>query len=206
MSKKEIFFSLDIETNGQAPGLHSMLSLGCAAFDPETGDTLGTYFVNLLPLEGAGEDAETMEWWKKFPEKYQEATRNAVPAADAIQEFVGWVQEVAAGRKAVAACKPTWDFHFIHWYLVKFLGRAANQVFGHRAYCIKTAVAEALGLPFRGYGDGDVPAAWRGGLPHTHNALEDALEAAEICKAARAKLVEMRKMAQRTTEEANGKD
>jgi hypothetical protein len=36
MNKEEVFFSIDVETNGSIPGIYSMLSFGAAAFKDYT--------------------------------------------------------------------------------------------------------------------------------------------------------------------------
>lgn len=191
--KPQVFFALDIETTGTAPPpIRSMLSMGVVAFDPESGDTLGTYYATVKELPESTRDPETMEWWKGFPAQWQQATENPREPEEVMHEFATWVRETAAGKIPVLVCKPCWDFCFLFYYLCRFLGTDGQRLFGHRPYCVRTAVAEALGFPFRGYGDRDLPKDWRGGLPHTHNALEDALEAAEICKAARRRLKELR--------------
>jgi hypothetical protein len=196
--KRQVFFALDIETTGTAPPpMSSMLSMGVVAFDPENGDTLGTYYATLDELEGQPRNAETMEWWKQFPKQWDEARAGTRPPEEVLNEFQQWVRETAGDAIPVVACKPAWDFCFLFYYLCRYLGKDGQRLFGHRPYCIRTAAAEARGLQFRRYSDRDLPASWKAGFAHTHNALEDALEAAEICKAARRELAQLRAVARR---------
>ena len=56
---EECYVSVDVETDGPIPGVHSMLSLGAAAFDAEWSPR-GTWSANLEPLPEAAEDPRTM--------------------------------------------------------------------------------------------------------------------------------------------------
>ena len=58
----ECYVSIDIEADGPAPGLNSMLSLGAAAFISE-GAVMDTFSANL----DAREDPKTTHWWAKQP-------------------------------------------------------------------------------------------------------------------------------------------
>ena len=72
MSEKEIYISVDIETDGPIPGEYSMLSLGAAAFMPDDeSNTVGTFEVNLPRLDGAGQDPDTMKWWDTQKEAWE---------------------------------------------------------------------------------------------------------------------------------------
>ncbi len=55
----EIYVSVDIEADGPIPGDYSMLSLGSAAYDSD-GNLISTFTVNVAPLEGAKQQADTM--------------------------------------------------------------------------------------------------------------------------------------------------
>ncbi len=184
---RSIYYSLDIETDGSVGGLNNMLSLGCVAFDPQTGEILATFTANLLPLPEYKPDPRTMEWWKQFPQAWAAATKDARPPADVMPEFELWVSQTAGGAKATACCWPSWDFSFVHLYLHKFAGgghkTSCGCVFGHRALCIRTLASAALNHEFRGFGKRIMPKAWfpAAGADHTHVALEDALEQAYIC-------------------------
>lgn len=183
--KPAIYFSIDIETLGSVAGIHSMISLGCVAFRPE-GEILATYTANLRPLTDLQIDPATVEWWKQFPEAFEESTHDARGAEEVLKEFDAWVRQTAGNASATACCWPNWDFGFVHYYLHRFapVNRSETScgcVFTHRCLCIRTLVTAALGLPFRGFGKREIPKEWFGGVGHSHNALEDALEQAHLC-------------------------
>ena len=67
-TKKIIFLSVDVETDGPVPGLYSMLSIGLAAFNVHN-EIIWEQEINLFPLEDASKDRKTMEWWQEEEQK-----------------------------------------------------------------------------------------------------------------------------------------
>jgi len=115
--RTEIYVSIDVETDGPAPGLNSMLALGAAAFaDDET--ELGTWYATLHPWNGGCQDEKTMAWWQTQPGAWAEVTRNRRdPYNDAIPDFARWCSELAdAGRLIAVAWPAAFDFAFVNWY------------------------------------------------------------------------------------------
>jgi DNA polymerase III epsilon subunit-like protein len=122
----EAYVSIDIETDGPAPGVNSMLALGAAVF--EDGDDLpgDTFYQKLLPLEGAYQSTETMDWWTTQPEAWAEVNRDRREAAHVMFEFVAWCDKLKhdMGCKLVAVGWPiAFDFAFVNYYCHRFTGR-----------------------------------------------------------------------------------
>ena len=184
-----IYFSVDIETNGLAAGLYSMLSLGVAAIDMETGEITSTFKENLEILPDLMVCPDTMEWWKKFPEAYQRARENSIPALIVMQDLEHWVTSTRSDYHPVsAAWKPAFDLGFLQYYLHRFLGRS---IFGRAGsgLDIKTLAAIALNQRFSDTQIGKVPAWLKGSIEtHSHDALEDAIEQAHVLYNAAKKL------------------
>lgn len=128
MSKQEIYISIDIETNGAAPGVHSMLSLGAWAIMPsdKAGESYWdgpTFYQNLFPLPDATASEDTMAWWEGFPDAYREATSHQREPIDVMAGFGDWCEEVGEHGRLVAAAWPAaFDFSFVNWYMHKFVG------------------------------------------------------------------------------------
>lgn len=169
---KDLYFSIDIETDGPIPAVNSMLSFAAVVFDPD-GNILGSYEANLLPLPDAVQDAATMKFWEKFPEAWEAATSNARFPRDVMQEFLGWVYSFDGRKNAV--CHPVgFDFTFLYWYLMKFAGESP---FGFSAIDIKTYVMSMRKTNYRKSSKGSWPRRWfKPDLKHTHKAIDDALE------------------------------
>lgn len=173
MSKDDIYISVDIESDGPIPGPNSMLSLGAAAFRAGSREPLATFEVNLTPLSGATPDPETMAWWsKQDPEVWKHVTSNPLEPRSAMTAFADWVRGL--GGDPVMVVYPTWDSVWMHWYLVRFLGKSP---FGLGALDVKTLAFSKLGgRDFKGTSKRKMPSQWFEGCPpHTHKGLDDAI-------------------------------
>jgi hypothetical protein len=65
------------------------------------------------------------------------------------------------------------DFTFMFWYMMRFTGRCP---FSWSALDIKTLAFAMTGLPYRKCIKPRLPKHWFDDLPHTHVALDDAIE------------------------------
>lgn len=178
MARSETYVSVDIEADGPIPVRHSMLSLGAAAYRAN-GRLLGTFTANFELLPGATAHPRTSEWWLTQPEAWAAARDNPEPPAKAMQRFVDWIGALP-GRAVFVGYPASFDFSFVSAYLDLF-GHGAP--FGHAALCIQSLAMGLRGSSFERARRGHLPAAWRSSRPHTHRALDDALEQGEIfCK------------------------
>ncbi|MGW2935101.1 3'-5' exonuclease [Streptomyces sp. NPDC001156] len=180
--KPSVYISVDIEADGPIPGPYSMLSLGAAvagrqdavgfsAADPEE----HTFYRELLPISAefvpealavSGLDRERL-------------TREGSEPAAALGEFADWVRRVSAGAQPVMCGYPaSYDWTFLYWYLIRFTGASP---FGHSG-CLdmKTLYATKAGLPLRAVAKGTMPRHLLSKRRHTHHALDDAVEQAEL--------------------------
>jgi len=62
---------------------------------------------------------------------------------------------------------------WIYWYLIRFVGRSP---FSFSALDMKTLAMALLKKPYRQSTKKNMPKTWFDDLPHTHNALDDAIE------------------------------
>lgn len=124
MNDPEAYVSIDIETDGQAPGVHSMLALGAAVYASD-GTELSTFYRTIRPIAGTVPLKKTMDWWKEQPEAWAEVTRNQVDAHVAIPDFARWCDRIfTEGYRPVPAAWPAaFDFSFVNYYLWRFCGR-----------------------------------------------------------------------------------
>lgn len=172
-SKEEIYISTDVEANGPIPGVFSMLSFASAAFNI-AGDLVSTFSVNLEMLPGAREDERTMEFWSSFPAAYNKTREDTIEPSDAMIDYNLWLSEF--DEKPVFVGFPgTWDFMWIAWYNVNFTD--SYGPLGHSGLCAKSFACAMLKLPYRKSTKRNFPNRWfMPGLPHTHVALDDAIE------------------------------
>jgi hypothetical protein len=101
-----------------------------------------------------------------------------------MRRYVKWVESLD-GRPVFVGYPAAYDFLFVYWYLLRFVGRSP---FSHSALDIKTLAMAKLGGGYREATKRNMPKHWfDDGLPHTHRALDDALEqGALFCNVLRA--------------------
>ncbi|MFO0969732.1 MAG: hypothetical protein U0793_29595 [Gemmataceae bacterium] len=167
----EVFVSTDVEADGPIPGPHSMLSLASAAYLADK-TLLGTFTANLEPLEGAQGHPETMAWWRTQPEAWAACRKDARDPAAVMRSYSDWLRALP-GPPVFVAYPACYDFLFVYWYLMRFVGASP---FAHSGLDMKTFAMALLGTPFRETTKSSMPADWFDPLPHTHVALDDALE------------------------------
>lgn len=167
----EIYISTDVETDGPIPGPHSMLSIGSAAYTADK-VLVSTFSANLETLPGAQPDPKTAEWWKTQPEAWAACRKNLESPEHAMKRYVAWIKSLE-GKPVFVAYPVAFDFTFVYWYLIKFAG---ENPFGHSALDIKTFAMALLKKSYRESSKRSMPKRWFDDLPHTHIALDDAIE------------------------------
>jgi hypothetical protein len=172
----ELYVSLDIEADGPCPGLYSMLSFGMAAFTIHK-ELVGTFSRNLQPLEEARVDDRTMTWWHT-PENlaaYERTRENPVEPRVAMTECSAWLEEMRRfGRPVICGAPSGFDFTFIYYYFQRELG---GSPVGFASLDLRSYAAAVLKRQYRQVGKNSYPPDWiDDGLPHTHVALDDAIE------------------------------
>lgn len=174
----EGIISVDVEADGPVPGLHSMLSLGAAAFTPPSEQPIARFEINLSPLEGAGSDPDTMAWWAKHQEAWAAVQEERHPPGTASRMFISWLSAVGFQRPVFVGWPATYDFAFVNYYLRRFTD---HNPFGIAGLDIKTLAWSILrrtqpDLAYRAVNKRMLPASWTEGLqPHTHRAVDDAI-------------------------------
>lgn len=176
MSKTpEIFVSVDIEADGRVPGLSSMLSFAGAAFTIEK-KLLGTFSANLELLPEGVPHPETTQFWNESPENQQAYAMTRVDMRDpkeAMEEFVGWCSSLP-GTPVFVGYPAVFDFKWIDYYCHRYVG--VNPFGFSRSVDVKSFAWAVLGGELRRTTKRNMPKSWFDPLPHTHIALDDAVE------------------------------
>ena len=173
---EETWISVDIEASGPTPSTGSMVALGACLVDrPDV-----AFGALLRPIPGLGwsDEAESVHGLGQA-----HLAADGLEPAEAMRAFVDWVDQSAGSTRPVfVAFNATFDWMFVADYAWRFVGR---NPFGISGLDLK---ALFLGRHFgevrqwaRTSSD-DVRKRYRVGLPHTHSALDDAREQAEICR------------------------
>lgn len=182
----EIYVSTDIEADGPIPGPYSMLSFGSAAYTAKK-ELLATFSANLETLPGATGHPHTMAWWATQSEAWQACRQNIEPPETAMRKYLQWLEELP-GKPVFVAYPAAFDFMFVQWYLMRFTGESP---FSHSALDMKTFAMVLLKKHYRDSTKANMPRNWFDDLPHTHIALDDAIEqGALFCNMLAASLTE----------------
>jgi hypothetical protein len=167
----EIYISTDVETDGPIPGPHSMLSLGSAAYTADK-RLVSTFSANLETLPGAAAHPKTAEWWATQPEAWAACRKNLEPPERAMARYVIWIKSLN-DKPVFVAYPASFDFLFVYWYLMRFVGESP---FGHSALDVKSFAMAVLKTDYRDSSKERMPKRWFDELPHSHVALDDAIE------------------------------
>lgn len=168
--KQEKYISVDVEASGPIPGEFSMLSLGACL----VGETYKNFYVELKPLN----DNFTKRAIEVSGLSIEELKEKGREPKEAMRKFKEWVEKVSADvRPVFVGFNATFDWMFTHWYFMKFLG---HDPFGISGLDIK---AYFMGMKKCNWSQ-TIKKKIRLEFPskrkHTHNALDDAIEQAEI--------------------------
>jgi hypothetical protein len=178
----DIYFSADVETDGPIPGEFSMLSFAlvyAGRFDGSRFQAAADY--------GTAFEAELRPISKQFQQEALDVNRldraalveRGQEPATAMAAAAQWVQEHAVGGTPIVVAYPlSFDWTWLYWYFVRFLGRSP---FNHsRCFDLKTAIAVRGHRTVSASGHDQLPTALRTERRHTHRALEDAIEQADM--------------------------
>lgn len=167
----EIYVSTDVETDGPIPGPHSMLSLGSAAYSADK-CLLATFSANLETLPEASPDPQTAAWWAGQPAAWAACRSHLETPAAAMTRYLAWLKGLP-GEPVFVAYPAGFDFLFVYWYLMRFAGESP---FSHSALDIKSFAMAVRQTDYRASGKQHMPQRWFDPQPHSHIALDDAIE------------------------------
>jgi hypothetical protein len=173
-----IYCFADIETDGPVPGINSMLSLGCAAFD-ENGAEISVFSASLIELDDAQGDPATLDWWSRQDKIYSQIRTGPRPPSIVFADFVSWIS-LLEGDAVFAAHPLLFDGIWIDWYLKKFTGRrifegpfAERCLFVGAGIDVPSYAHAALNTPYV-RSRPKYSAEMLGGHAHSHLPLDDA--------------------------------
>jgi ribonuclease T len=172
----EAWISVDVEASGPTPSTGSLIAIGaCLVDQPEVQFEALVAPISGLPWSDAAERVHGLS--------RDRLAREGAPPENAMRSFVDWVDTVAAGRRPVfVAFNATFDWMFVADYAWRFAGR---NPFGVSGLDLKALYLGRHLDDVRRWADttsSHVLQRYPVQLAHTHAALDDALEQAEICR------------------------
>lgn len=183
-ARPDLYISADVETDGPVPGPYSLLSFGLVvigSFDgrrldrgaPPSGDT---HYAELRPI---ADEFQPEALNVNGLDRERLKTAGADPG-EAMTAAARWVRERATGHRPVLVAYPVaFDWSFLYWYFEQFAD--GGSPFGHSSCLdIRTLYQSLAGTVFDRSGKRHMPASLMPASPHTHNALDDAVEQGEL--------------------------
>lgn len=179
----DAYFSADVETDGPIPGSFSILSFGLVYAGSFDGSRFirpnaynETFYRELRPIsnnfqnEALNVNGLDRSW----------LSENGMSPDLAMNQANDWIRSVAGNARPVLVAYPlSFDWAWLYWYFVQFAKNGSP--FGYsRCFDIKTALAVKAGIPISEAGRSRLPLPLTSRHEHTHNALDDAIEQAEI--------------------------
>ena len=205
---KETWFSIDVESSGSVPGLYDLVSIGaceilrhglskCTRCDYESADLehgpcivtsqvshnkhlwdehlRRTFYKEIIP-HGGVVDSEATGVHGLTREYLQE---HGVDPKIAITQFIDWIVSVAGDTRPVFGSWSTFDWMWMGYYL-EYYGKRYTYPFGPSSLELKSYYLGLVkGTEWRMTAKGRMPKDDLCGA-HTHNALDDAIEQAEM--------------------------
>lgn len=179
----DAYFSADVETDGPIPGPFSILSFAlvyAGSFD-------GRYFERPVDFE-----QRFYKELKPISENFEpEALRiNGLDRArlsvegespeKAMTEACRWVKNVSRTAQPVLVAYPlSFDWSWLYWYFIRFSADGSPFAYS-RCFDVKTALAVKARIPISEAGRSRIDPSLQSRHAHTHHAIDDAVEQAEI--------------------------
>jgi hypothetical protein len=161
-----------------------MLQMALAAFTLKDG-VVDKFTRKIRPYPGAKPDPDCMrEFWLSTPELKARYESLAVDASDWMFTMLDcdtWIRNLAPLGKPVCCASPAgYDFTFFRCYMIA--ARGGNETpFKHRCWDARSHAMGVLGKEYSSCGKDGIPQGWRDKtLVHSHDALDDAIEQAEM--------------------------
>lgn len=167
---REVYLSVDVETGGPVPGVHSLLSLGACV----VGETERSFYAELRPVAGTSCTPEALAVTGLDPITLAQSGSDPNRAAS---EFAEWVQrEARDGRPVFVAFNAPFDWPFV----VRLFHEAGiENPFGHTALDVKAYYMGLAGCSWDETRSSRLPHLYAIKPEHEHNALSDAVAQAE---------------------------
>jgi hypothetical protein len=179
----DFYFSADVETDGPIPGPFSILSFALVYAGQFDGRSFvrpsaynQTFYQELKPIS---ESFEPEALRVNGLDRDRLCREGVVPSA-AMTAASSWVKNIAGTDQAVLVAYPLcFDWTWLYWYFIKF--SKDGSPFGYsRCFDLKTAIAVKSGIPIVNAGRNRISLKLKSTRIHTHHALDDAIEQAEI--------------------------
>jgi hypothetical protein len=179
----DIYFSADVETDGPIPGPYSLLSFAlvyAGKFDGHLFERPSNYedhfYRELKPISSSFEpDALRVNRLDR-----DRLCREGDDPSRAMSDAGKWVKKIAGANTPVLVAYPlSFDWTWLYWYFVRFSDDGSPFRYSN-CVDIKTAYSVKARIPVAAAGRSKLVRRLHFYREHTHNALDDAVEQAEL--------------------------
>lgn len=179
----DAYFSADVETDGPIPGPFSMLSFAivyAGSFDGRRFERPKNYeryfYRELRPISSEFQEEALRVNGLDRNRLYTEGLQ----PEEVMTEASRWVKESCGEANPVLVAYPlSFDWSWLYWYFIRF--SALGSPFGYsRCFDIKTALSVKGRIPICRAGRARLDPSLGSSRAHTHHAIGDAIEQAEI--------------------------
>lgn len=183
MAEADIYISVDLEADGPIPGPFSMLAVGlCVAgrFDGKRYEARDpeerSLYLELAPISDRFDPGAL-----RVSALNRERLRSeGADPLEGMRRIGEWIAASGSGERPVICAYPaSFDWLFLYWYLERF-APDTNPLGFSSCLDMKSMYATKAGVSLAEAGRDQLPAELRSDRAHTHNALDDAIEQAEI--------------------------
>lgn len=167
---REVYISVDVEAAGPVPPTYSMLSLGAVNVD----DPKQTFYAEFKPIN----DKFAPDAMKIVGRSLADFAKKGRDPNEAMIAFRDWLARTAkAGKPVFVGFNATFDWAFVNFYFHQYFG---ENPFGFGGIDIKSYYMGLTGCSWEDTRSSRIGAQFKGNARHTHNALDDAIEQAEM--------------------------
>jgi hypothetical protein len=179
----DAYFSADVETDGPIPGPFSLLSFAivyAGSFDGRRFERPQNYgraiYKELKPIS----DQFEIEALRVNRLDRARLCVDGEAPEEAMTEASNWVRVTAGAAKPVLVAYPlSFDWTWLYWYFMRFSSNGSPFDYS-RCFDIKTALAVKAHIPISEASRSRLHSNLQSKYHHTHHALDDAIEQAEI--------------------------
>ena len=183
MPSTDLYISVDVEADGPIPGVYSMLAIAFAvagSFDGTRYESAHVgeevFYRELRPIS----DQTDPEALAVSGLDRNRLMIEGTDPVDAMNAAVDWIRSIRRRRRPVLVGYPlVFDWMFTQWYFERFADRGSP--FGFSAGLdMKTMYAVKANATITASTKSRMPPQVLSDLPHTHHALDDAIEQADM--------------------------
>ena len=182
-NRVDAYFSADVETDGPIPGPYSILSFAivyAGLFDgakferPQSYESV--FYRELRPIsENFQQEALRVNGLDR-----DRLIREGNSPQKAMTEASRWIKTMARKAQPVLVAYPlSFDWSWLYWYFIQFSSEGSPFDYS-RCFDIKTALAVKARIPISSAGRSRLHPSLVSRRKHTHHAVDDAIEQAEI--------------------------